>query len=200
MRRAQTLALALLAGVTGAMPAHADQNTASGNYRIDAVMTAGGAPIRDGADVFVLDAEGDVVARRHAVPAIVDLAPGDYTAAVVYKNAQARGALALGTTPGTNSLNLEAGEVRLDLVPPDGASGGVSAASWTVYRYRPGDAHGDTVAESSAARPELTLDAGWYEVHARYTRSSADAPTGTVVHVIEVKPGRRQTYSIAAGG
>ena len=69
------------------------QNTESGNYRVDLVMTTGGPLLNDAADVYVIDATGDVVARGHAVPAIFDLPRGDYTAAVVYKNAQARAPL-----------------------------------------------------------------------------------------------------------
>lgn len=186
---------ALLVGAASVTAAPAAQNTASGNYRVDAAMTANGSLIQDGAAVFVLDAQGNVVARRHAVPAIFDLAPGTYTAALVYKNARGREPLRPGTDPGTNVVNLEAGEVVLQLVLPDATRSGVRELAWTVHRYRPGAKRGERVAKRAGARPRLTLDAGWYEVEARY-RDAAGAQA-TRAHVIEVKPGRRQTYSIA---
>lgn len=186
--------IALLFGFAAGSLGHAAQNTAPGNYRIDAAMTQGGALLQGAAEVYVLDAQGNVVARRHAVPAVFDLGDGDYRAAIVYKNAQARGAIQPGTEPGTNALNLEAGHVRLDLVKRDGTRSRAPNLSWTVYRYRPGSERGQEVATSQDRRPDLTLDAGWYEVYARYAGDSGGANTG--VHVIEIKPGRRQSYSI----
>lgn len=176
------------------LPAGATQNIETGNYRVDVVMSAGGSLLEGAADVYVLDPQGKVVARRHAVPAVFDLAEGDYTAAVVYKNAQARAGIAPGTDPGTNVLNLDAGEVRLDLVNENGRRARVSGVSWTVSRYRRGSAQGREVVVTEDRRPALTLDAGWYEVQARHA-GDAGQPAANA-HVIEVKPGRRQAYRI----
>lgn len=117
-----------------------------------------------------------------------------FTAAVVYGNAQARGALEPGTKAGSNVLNLEAGEVRLELVARDGTRDQPADVSWTVYRYRPGDQRGPEVVVTDAARPELTLDAGWYEVRARLAGKSD--PSSIREHVVEVKAGREQAYRI----
>lgn len=73
-----SLLTALVIGLTSGSPGWAAQNTASGNYRVDAVMTEGGALLEGAAEVYVLDRQGDVVARRHAVPAVVDLGGGDF--------------------------------------------------------------------------------------------------------------------------
>ena len=196
MKTLASLLVGFLLGLSCAPPGQAAQNTASGNYRIDAVMTQGGALLEGAAEVYVLDPEGNVVARRHAVPAVLDLGDGDFTAVVVYGNARARGAIEPGTQPGANALNLEAGEVRLDLVKPDGTRAPARGLSWRVYRYRPDAERGPEVVVTQAAHPRLTLDAGWYEVRARHPGKSG-APS-TREHVIEVKAGRAQGYSIVA--
>ncbi|MBK1670823.1 hypothetical protein CKO28_22660 [Rhodovibrio sodomensis] len=194
MKPRSVLLTTLLVGLATAPTVEAAQNTVSGNYRVDAVMTEGGALLQGPAEVYVLDAGGEVVARRHAVPAVFDLGTGDFTAAVVYGHAQARGAIELGTKPGNNPLNLEAGEVRLDLITRDGKRARLSDVSWRVYRYRRTEDLGTEVAESQVKRPEFILDAGWYEVVVRQAGASDSPPTAR--HVIEVESGRRQTYNI----
>ena len=194
MKTIFTCLTALLLSFAAVSPGQATQTTASGNYRVDAVMTEGGALLRGAAKVYVFDARGTVVARRHAVPAVFDLRAGDYTVAVVYKSARARGALQPGTDPRSNVLNLEAGQVGLHLVARDGGRARFVSIDWTLYRYHPDADPGSAVATSQDRRPELTLDAGWYEVRVRAARETG--ATSTETHVIQVKPGRRQTYSI----
>jgi hypothetical protein len=194
MKKILTRLTALLLSFAAVLPGQAAQTTASGNYRVDAVMTEGGTLLRGPAKVYVFDARGTVVARRHAVPAVFDLEDGDYTVAIVYKSARARGPLQSGTDPRSNVLNLEAGQVRLDLIGQDGRRVRVARIDWTLYRYRAEATPGAAVATSQDRRPELTLNAGWYEVRVRATRETGAASTKT--HVIQVKPGRWQTYSI----
>ena len=91
-------------------------------------------------------------------------------------------------------MNLEAGEVRLELVARDGTRAQPADVSWTVYRYRPGARRGPEVVVTDAARPELTLDAGWYEVRARLAGKSD--PSSIREHVVEVKAGRERAYRI----
>lgn len=177
-------ACVLLAGQAVAEPTIIE----TGRYRIDAVPVRGAEPIWDGAKVTVRDSDGDVVARRHAVPAVVDLPPGGgYTVTVVYKESAARAPL----TPGKTLVNLKAGEATLELVNGAGGPGRVKPEVWRVYRYRPGAQRGPLVARSRERRPLLTLSEGWYEVEAEYHR-------GPVTHLIEVDAGRRFDYRIAA--
>ena len=194
MKALSVLLTTLLVGLATAPMGEAAENTVSGNYRVDAVMTEGGPLLRGPAEVYVLDAAGDVVARQHAVPAVFDLGHGDFTAAVVYGHTQARGVIEPGTKPGSNTLNLEAGEVRLDLTTREGERPRLADLSWQVYRYRRAEDQGAEVAASRVKRPELILDAGWYEVVVR--PAGASDSTSTARHLIEVQAGRRQTYSI----
>ena len=194
MRTLASFLIVCVVGLSSVSPGQTAQNTASGNYRVDAVMTGGGTLLEGAAEVYVLDSQGDVVARRHAVPAMFDLGGEDFTAVVVYGNARGRGAIGPGTQPGANALNLEAGEVRLDLVKPDGSRVPSRDLSWRVYRYRPDIQRGPEVVVTHAARAHLILDAGWYEVQARHAGQSSSSSTRE--HLIEVKAGRERTYSI----
>ena len=194
MKTFSRLLLGLLIGLSSVSPGQTAQNTASGNYRVDAVMTEGGTLLEGAAAVYVLDSQGDVVARGHAVPAVFDLGDGDFTAVVVYGHARARGAIEPVTQAGANALNLDAGKVRLDLVKPDGTPVSSADLSWRVDRYRPDAERGPEVVVTEQARPHLILDAGWYEVRAGHAGQSGASSTRE--HVIEVKAGREQTYSI----
>lgn len=191
------IALAAFAAILAATavtvtPARAEtpSNLAKGNYRIDAVAEPGAPEIWDAADVIVRDPAGRVVARRHAVPAVVDLPRADgYTVTVIYKQSAARTDL----SPGRNQVNLRAGEATLRLVTDSGGRDGPRPNGWEVFRYAPGHETGALVARSSAARPLLTLSEGWYEVRAVHAG-------GVTQHVIEVDAGRRFDYSIVAEG
>lgn len=182
--------LATTAVTTAPAWAETPSNLAKGNYRIDAVAEAGAPEIWDAADVIVRDPAGQVVARRHAVPAVVDLPRADgYTVTVIYKQSAARAEL----SQGRNQVNLRAGEATLRLVTGDATRAGVRPNGWEVFRYAPGHDTGALVARSSEARPLLTLSEGWYEVRAEHG-------SGVTHHVIEVDAGRRFDYSIVAEG
>lgn len=103
MKARSVVLTTFLFGVATAVVGNAAQNTVPGNYRFDAVMAEGEPLLPGQAQVYVLDRGGDVVARRHAMPAVFDLGRGDFTAANVYKYAQGRGTIEPGTKSGNKS-------------------------------------------------------------------------------------------------
>jgi hypothetical protein len=176
------LAVAVVAVVAGA--AHAAAET----YRIEAVAEPGADDIWGPAKVVVRDADGAVVARRHAVPAKVALDPaGDYEVTVIYKSAAGKSALAGSVT----TVNLAAGELSLALVEREGGPKIEGAHPWRVHYYRPGEATGKLVAEVEGSNPVLTLSEGWYEVET--SRDGRD-----VAHTVRVTAGTRYDYTIVA--
>jgi hypothetical protein len=183
MTRALFAPIALaVAAVAGAAPAAAEV------YRIEAVAEPGADDIWGPAKVTVRDGGGAVVARRHAVPAKVELPPGGaYQVTVIYKSAAGRSAIDGAVT----TVNLAAGELSLALVEREGGPRIEGAHPWRVHYYRPGAATGKLVAEVQGSNPVLTLSEGWYEVET--SRDGRD-----VAHTVRVTAGTRYDYTIVA--
>lgn len=174
------LAAGLAAGAAGA---------AAEIHRIEAVAEPGAPAIWGAAEVVVRDADGEVVARRHAVPAKVDLpADGDYAVTVIYESAAGRAELA---ESGETRVNLSAGEVTLSLVERPGGPRIEEPQSWEVRYYRPGRGTGKLVARTEPGQYVLTLSEGWYEV-------ATDRGGRTVTHTVQVEAGVRYDYTIVA--
>lgn len=185
---------AMLAAMLASVPAALASS--GGELRVDTVAVEGRAPIWDGARIGVWEMDGDkpgrMVAERHATPAKVALEPGRYRVAIHYQGARSmRDVRVEGGADQEIVLNLNAGEVSLDLLPRMGAAPVDRDLSWSVHHYAPGEGLGDLVASASGRNPTLLLSEGWYEVRVPYNGD-------TVRHVIQAKAGRQQWYSLLA--
>jgi hypothetical protein len=165
--------------------------------RLDAVLSPESEPIYDAMTIGIWRMEGGEpvarIAERHAAPAEIALAPGQYRVEATYGNARRVTDITVPAdgTP-RRTINLKAGQVRLRLLAnPDGplVRGGVT---WEIRRYSRGDSPGRQVAQRTADRPKLWLSEGWYEVRARHGGER-------VHHVVEVAAGRTYDYAIVMG-
>lgn len=165
---------------------------------VSAVPTDGAARVEGAAEVGIWamanGTPGQHVAGGERLPARVSLEPGRYRVMVRIQGARrvVDRTLAPGETPERWRIGLDAGHVRLELRAEPGRTPVDSRLRWRVNRYKRGGDAGELVAEATAARPRLLLDAGWYEVTVTHAGSEHD-------HIIQVAPGEDVTYTVMAG-
>ncbi|RDD63684.1 hypothetical protein [Ferruginivarius sediminum] len=167
-----------------------------GILRVETVVSEGRDALWDGARIAVWELEGgrpgQMVARRHATPAKVDLDPGKYRVVVLYQGARSIRDIQVGAGAREKVvLNLNAGEVAFELLPIMGAAPVSEALTWSVHHYVPGKGAGRLVTQTVGDKPTILLSDGWYEVR-------VDFAGKTVRHVIEARAGERAWYSLIA--
>lgn len=189
------LAVAVLAA-TVCLPYPAAATDGRGVLRVDTVVSEGRDALWDGARIAVWALEdgrpGQMVARRHATPAKVDLDPGEYRVVVLYQGARSMRDIQVGAGAREEIvLNLNAGEVAFELLPIMGAAPVTDELTWSVHHYVPGKGAGRLVTQTVGDKPTILLSDGWYEVR-------VDFAGKTVRHVIEARAGERAWYSLIA--
>ena len=162
--------------------------------RLDAVMAEGKKPIYDAMTLNIWRLDGgkavERIAERHAAPTEIALKVGHYRVVADYRNARRVTDIEVSeTVAARHVINLNAGRVRLNLLPDIDGDPVRRSLNWEIRRYRRGSEPGRKVADVQAGRPELLLSAGWYEVHVTHRER-------TVRHVVEVTAGTELDYAI----
>jgi hypothetical protein len=187
---------AVVLAATAYLPSPAEATEGRGILRVDTVASEGRDALWDGARIAVWELEdgrpGQMVARRHATPAKVDLDPGEYRVVVLYQGARSMRDIQVGAGARKDVvLNLNAGEVAFELLPIMGAAPVSEALTWSVHHYVPGKNAGRLVTQTVGDKPTILLSDGWYEVR-------VDFAGKTIRHVIEARAGERAWYSLIA--
>lgn len=176
------------------LAAAATASAADQQVRIDAVVVEGTAPIQDEMLLQVWSRDGkkalQKVAESHSAPADLALKSGEYRVVAHYRDARVvRDIVVAGPADRHKVINLDAGEIGLELLPGVGRQPLADPILWQVRRYKRGTSSGREVAKISDARPSLLLSEGWYEVVATHGENQTE-------HVIEVSAGQRFNYSL----
>lgn len=182
--------LVLLVAAPGAALADHDGH----KVRIDAVVAKGAPPLSDNVKLQVWAREGRkatrLVAESARAPATLSMHPGQYRVVASYKTARTvRDIVVKNHADTRKTINLNAGEIGLELLRQVGGAPVRDSITWQVMRYKRGNGAGGKVATVSNSNPSLLLREGWYEVVATHGNSRT-------AHVIEVSAGQRFDYSL----
>jgi hypothetical protein len=189
------LSTALLTGCANA----ADQASAlagSADVQLQATVAEGAKPLttpltwvvtrlRDGG------APGEVIATPTEAAPKLSLAPGHYVVSAKYGDAEAHEEIVVGAEDSRHVLDLNAGFIRLDMIPHAGAPVVTRDITWEVYRYAKGRGADEQlkVAEAVAPSKLFILPEGYYTLRARYAGTVADM-------VLPVTAGHRFNYTL----
>lgn len=186
-----TLPACASAEETAAVPAQ--PSGPATDVKLSAVIADGAKQMRDQIFWIVARADGgaaEVVATQTGAAPKLALQPGRYLVTAKYGDTEVREEIAVGSEAAHHVLNLNAGIIRLRLVPNAGAPAVTGAVTWEVFAYskaKPEDRHQITVAQ--APQHEFVLPAGYYIVRARYDDTTSEL-------VVPVEAGHTYKYTV----
>jgi len=188
------LSAAFLAGCAGTGD---EASLAGSDIRFQAVIAEGAEPLEEPVSWVVTrlseesGAPGEVVATPTAAAPELSLAPGRYVVAARYGDAEAREEIVVGAEGASHVIDLNAGLVRLDMIPHAGAPVITDDVTWEVYRYEKGRGVDERLRVVAATAPSrlFVLPAGYYTVRARHADSVADM-------VVPVSAGHHFNYTL----
>jgi hypothetical protein len=192
-RRAAGLIAGLLSAAAPAVSAGAQGETV---VHLRAVARDGGPVLTDGVRFEVWAREGERAVRKVAeaspAPATLELPTAAYRVVATYRQARTVIDIAVPTdAPVRETVSLDVGQLKLELLPAAGAAPVRRDVAWTVRPYRAGGGRADALVRTRTPVPQLGLSAGWYKVAAQHGEQ-------TYTHVVEVAAGRSVTYSLFA--
>lgn len=162
--------------------------------KLEAVIANGAKTLRDRISFTVSRIEngaiGPIVATAEKSPAELTLPAGQYRVATVYGDVAVDSNLEVASAAVKHRVNLNAGWVKLKVIPHRGAKPFKGDVSWDILTYgRDANGKRHKVANAQGARPSLVLPQGFYLVRAR-TRDAK------VKHTIEVTAGTTYKYTL----
>ncbi|TQV78415.1 hypothetical protein [Denitrobaculum tricleocarpae] len=174
-----------------------DQMAAVGDQQrinLEAVIANGAKTLKDKISFTVSRFEnggvGPIVATAEKSPAELSLPAGQYRVSTVYGDVTVDSNLEVASSAVKHRVNLNAGWVRLKVIPHRGAKPMKGDVSWEVMTYgRDANGKRHRVATANGPRPSLVLPEGFYLVRAK-TRDAR------VKHTIEVTAGHTYKYTL----
>ncbi|MFC4353193.1 hypothetical protein ACFOW6_16720 [Fodinicurvata halophila] len=122
--------------------------------------------------------------------AILDAPPGEYILTTVYGATTREQKVEIGEDGGRHVVNLDAGEITLDVIRGVGQPSVNKPIKWTIMTYgKNSNGNRKVVYEETGIKPFLVLPAGWYIVH-------AENDGERIKHTIEVTSGVRYDYTL----
>ncbi len=162
--------------------------------KLEAVIANGAKTLKDRISFtvsrFENGAVGPIVATAEKSPAELSLPAGQYRVATVYGDVAVDSNLEVASAAVKHRVNLNAGWVRLKVIPHRGAKPLKGDVAWEVMTYgRDASGKRHLVATTNGPRPSLVLPEGFYLVRAK-TRDAK------VKHTIEVTAGHTYKYTL----
>lgn len=161
---------------------------------LEAVIANGAKTLKDRISFTVSRFEnggvGPIVATAERSPAELSLPAGHYRVSTVYGDVAVDSNLEVASSAVKHRVNLNAGWVRLKVIPHRGAKPMKGDVDWEILTYgRDASGKRHQVATASGPRPSLVLPEGFYLVRAK-TRDAR------VKHTIEVTAGHTYKYTL----
>lgn len=174
-----------------------DQVAAVGDQqriKLEAVIANGAKTLKDRISFtvsrFENGAVGPIVATAEKSPTELSLPAGQYRVATVYGDVTVDSNLEVSSSAVKHRVNLNAGWVRLKVIPHRGAKPVKGDVAWEIMTYgRDASGKRHLVATTNGPRPSLVLPEGFYLVRAK-TRDAR------VKHTIEVTAGHTYKYTL----
>ncbi|WP_282609967.1 hypothetical protein [Pelagibius sp. Alg239-R121] len=162
--------------------------------KLEAVIANGAKTLKDRISFtvsrFENGAVGPIVATAEKSPTELKLPAGQYRVATVYGDVTVDSNLEVASSAVKHRVNLNAGWVKLKVIPHRGAKPLKGEIAWDILTYgRDASGKRHLIATSLGARPNLVLPEGFYLVRAR-TRDAK------VKHTIEVTAGHTYKYTL----
>lgn len=162
--------------------------------KLEAVIANGAKPLKDRISFTVSKIEngaiGPIVATAEKSPTELKLPAGQYRVATVYGDVTVDSNLVVAATTVKHRVNLNAGWVKLKVIPHRGAKPVKGDVAWDILTYgRDASGKRHLVATANGPRPNLVLPEGFYLVRAK-TRDAK------VKHTIEVTAGTTYKYTL----
>ena len=162
--------------------------------KLEAVIANGAKTLKDRISFTVSRLEngavGPIVATAEKSPTELSLPAGQYRVATVYGDVAVDSNLEVASSAVKHRVNLNAGWVRLKVIPHRGAKPLKGDVAWDILTFgRDANGKRHLVATSVGPRPSLVLPEGFYLVRAK-TRDAR------VKHTIEVTAGHTYKYTL----
>ncbi|MEX0808626.1 MAG: hypothetical protein WD044_07845 [Dongiaceae bacterium] len=204
MRSFITLAAALLAASLLSHSVTAEESAAlplapsaaKAKVQLEAVVAYGAVPFTDPIQWTIIRPvsqqypEEQILLTQTAVSPTFDMAPGRYIVRATHSSLTISQDLIVPEGSSKHTINFNAGNITLSMIPHTGAGMISSNILWEVYEYRKGGLTDDAkIASAMAPSQHFMLAAGAYVVRASYNGTTADL-------VIPLDPGRTYKYTI----
>ncbi len=178
-------AVAMLAAAGNASAAEQDLKP----VYLDAVIADGAAPLSDVA--FTIErVQGGVLQELRGGNAQVQLPAGRYRVRAAFGETEVEKDIVVDAANTRHTINLNAGEVQLNMIRGIGQAPIKDPIEWTIMTYgRDAKGNRHLVHQVTASTAQLTLPGGWYYVEARHGAS-------LVKHTIEVTAGAAFKYFV----
>ncbi|MGM0562461.1 MAG: hypothetical protein ACQETX_15510 [Pseudomonadota bacterium] len=122
--------------------------------------------------------------------AILEAEPGEYILTTVYGATTRQQKVRIDDEGSRHVVNLDAGEITLDVIRGVGQPSVTKPIEWTIMTYgKNSNGNRKVVYEETAVNPFLVLPEGWYVVHAVNEGEQ-------IKHTIEVTSGVRYDYTL----
>jgi hypothetical protein len=161
--------------------------------KLSAVIAEGAKPMRDQILWIVARNDGneaEVVATQTGAAPQLSLQPGRYLVTAKFGDTQVSEEIAIGGDTAHHVLNLNAGVIRMRLVPNAGAPAVTGDVTWEVFEYSKAKLeHRKQIAVVQASQHEFVLPAGYYIVRARYDDTTSEL-------VVPVEAGHTYKYTV----
>jgi hypothetical protein len=204
VRSLLTIAAALLAASLFCNPAVAEESAAlplaptaaKAKIQLEAVVAYGAVPFTSPIQWTIIRPvsqqypEEQILLTQTAVSPTFDMAPGRYIVRATHNAMTISQDLIGPEGTSKHTINFNAGNITLSMIPHTGGSMIASNILWEVYEYRKGGLTEDAkIASAMAPSHHFMLAAGAYVVRASYNGTTADL-------VIPLDPGRTYKYTI----
>lgn len=155
---------------------------------LDAVIAEGATPLSDVS--FTVERAGGVVQELRGGAAELELPAGRYTVRAAFGQTEVERDIVVDATNTRHTINLNAGEVQLNMIRGIGQDPIRDPIEWNVMTFGR-DALGNRhlLHKVIASTAQLTLPGGWYYIEAVHSGQ-------TVKHSIEVTPGAAFKYFV----
>jgi len=199
-----TLAAALLAASLLSHSVTAEESAAlplaptaaKAKVQLDAVVAYGAAPFTSPIEWTIIrpvsqqNPEEQILLTQTSVAPTFDMAPGRYIVRATHDAMTVSQDLIVPEGTSKHTINFNAGNITLSMIPYTGGGMIASNILWEVYEYRKGGLTDDAkIASAMAPSHHFMLAAGAYVVRASYNGTTADL-------VIPLDPGRTYKYTI----
>lgn len=156
---------------------------------LDAVIAEGAAPLSD-VSFTVERVHGGVVEEMRGGAAELQLPEGRYRVRAAFGQTSVERDIIVDETNTRHTINLNAGEVQLNIIRGIGQAPIKDPVQWDVMTFgRDASGNRHLLHQVTASTAQLTLPGGWYYIEATHGGE-------TVKHSIEVTPGAAFKYFV----
>ncbi|WP_119165889.1 hypothetical protein [Algihabitans albus] len=156
---------------------------------LDAVIAEGATPLSD-VSFTVERVQGGVVQEMRGGGAEMQLPAGRYRVRAAFGQTEVERDIVVDATNTRHTINLNAGEVQLNMIHGIGQDPIRDPIQWDVMTFgRDATGNRHLLHQVTASTAHLTLPGGWYYIEATHSGR-------TVKHTIEVTPGAAFKYFV----